>query len=756
MLYPVISMALMPAVKIEIKETGLYRITQADLSAIGIDTSQIQSGFLSLRNKDQSLAMRVLDGGDGSLNPGDELLFYAEGIAWDDPLYASTDINVYWLKETATPGKRMVEVDGAASGTGIPDLSALTTDHVEKDLIYYPGAHYPVSAKRWFMKGPVSVSSPVEVKFSFNQSVDITQQATIVVHLQGDTDTQENPDHHSQVTINNCVLGAGQYWNGFEAFDQQESIPANCLVAGENTVKLFNVGDTGAIVDGWYVDSFDIDYQQTNQAIQDSIRFSAQPPIKISGYSAPTLDAYAIGDPASVRHLGNTIITNSINGYEVSLDDPGRLLNQDEQYQVIAADQYKAPIALTVDHGSSLKTTTHSVDYIIISHPAFITAIQSLANHRRNEGLRVEVVDVFDIYDEFSFGIMTDQAIKDFLSYAYHNWQVKPSYVLLVGDATVSFKNQFSDNVPTYVPTHFYPAFDGSMEPSDNWFVTVAGADPLPDMFIGRLPVTPANINTVVQKIISYDAPSSDSKWMRDVLLVADNDDPVFETVSDEMATLLSAQYNINKVYLGQVNKDRFSADLNADKRNAVINNLRNGNVITAYTGHGGTGQWAAEGLLRSDDVDRTTNPDRLTFMVALNCLNGYFVQPTNTATNKLSLAESFVTSNSGGAVAAWAASYLGYTSDHRIMAEKLFSSIKGQGNQRLGSVTTQARIQALSTGADPDTLDSYIFFGDPATALASQRVTGVNSGGGGGAFSMIVMLYLVCAAPFVRYRYKY
>lgn len=96
---------------------------------------------------------------------------------------------------------------------------------------------------------------------------------------------------------------------------------------------------------------------------------------------------------------------------------------------------------------------------------------------------------------------------------------------------------------------------------------------------------------------------------------------------------------------------------------------------------------------------------------------------PNQAAANKLSLAEAFVTSNKGGAIAAWAASYLGFTPDHRIIAKKLFASIKQQGNQRPGAVTTQARIQALSAGAGGDTLDSYDFFGDPATALISQLI---------------------------------
>ena len=500
--------------------------------------------------------------------------------------------------------------------------------------------------------------------------------------------------------------------------------------------------------------SFDVRYQQTSLATQDVITFTARPPVTVTGFGSTQVDVYAISDPANVRYLSNPgrVYDSMTARIKVSFDDPHRTSNADERYQVLRTNQYQSPAELVVDQSSFLRTSAHSTDYIVITHPAFITAIQPLVEHRRNEGLRVEVVDVTDIYDEFSDGLQTDQAIKDFLSYAYHNWLVKPAYVLLVGDATINFKILFSDNVPTFVPTHFYRAYDGAMVPTDTWFVTVDGDDPLPDMYIGRLPVTQANVSAVVNKIITYDQPGGDMQWMSKALFIADNDDQnLFESVSDEMAGILAPHYTNSKVYLGQVDQDRFSGDLIADKRNAIKNYLKNGNVITTYTGHGSTALWAAEGLYSADDVDLTTNPDRLTFMIALNCLSSYFVRPS-LVTNKLSLAEAFMTSDRGGAIATWAASYLGFTADHQVMATKLFTSIEHQGDQRLGAVTTEALIQALSAGASTDTLDSYLFFGDPATAVSPQRVVSDSGGGGGGILWFVPLLLLGCV-PIILFR---
>lgn len=43
------------------------------------------------------------------------------------------------------------------------------------------------------------------------------------------------------------------------------------------------------------------------------------------------------------------------------------------------------------------------------------------------------LLDIEQVYDAFSDGFVTPYAIKDFLSYAYHNWSISPRYVVLAG-----------------------------------------------------------------------------------------------------------------------------------------------------------------------------------------------------------------------------------------------------------------------------------------------------------------------------------
>src|SRR5690606_7082782 len=97
-------------------------------------------------------------------------------------------------------------------------------------------------------------------------------------------------------------------------------------------------------------------------------------------------------------------------------------------------------------------------DYLIIAHELFLEEIQRFAQFRESLGNTVTVVDVQHIYDQFDAGHSGPLAIKDFISYASTHWQGTDkadaaTYVLLVGDSTSSYRDNFRNDVINYVPT---------------------------------------------------------------------------------------------------------------------------------------------------------------------------------------------------------------------------------------------------------------------------------------------------------------
>jgi hypothetical protein len=68
-------------------------------------------------------------------------------------------------------------------------------------------------------------------------------------------------------------------------------------------------------------------------------------------------------------------------------------------------------------------------------------ALEPLRQLRESQGLRVALIDIEDLYDEFSFGNKSPRAIKDFLASAKARWSRAPRFVLLVGDASFDPRN---------------------------------------------------------------------------------------------------------------------------------------------------------------------------------------------------------------------------------------------------------------------------------------------------------------------------
>ena len=125
---------------------------------------------------------------------------------------------------------------------------------------------------------------------------------------------------------------------------------------------------------------------------------------------------------------------------------------------------------------------------MLVSHADFIAQVTPLAAQRQQQGHQAVVVDIEDVYDEFSFGEKTPQAIKDFLRWA-RTWATAPKFVVLAGDATIDPRDYEGLGNADFVPTKQVPMNQASLETaSDDWFVDFNN-NGLPDIAIGRLSV---------------------------------------------------------------------------------------------------------------------------------------------------------------------------------------------------------------------------------------------------------------------------
>jgi len=354
--------------------------------------------------------------------------------------------------------------------------------------------------------------------------------------------------------------------------------------------------------------------------------------------------------------------------------------------------------------------------YLIITHPNFVTATAPLAARRAfSDGLNVYVTTTQAIYVAYSGGVASATALRDYISDTYHSASPPNlDYVLLVGDGSEHITGT------QYVPPYMIPdpwGYDPNGVASDNRFATVVGADHLADVFIGRLPVrSAAQATTVVDKILAYGQAPLSYPWNQYALFFADNPEPgaPFHLYSDNVYSTLPVTVTGQRVYYCTANCNQPHLYTNIDTaHSAVMNWLDFGALLSSYQGHSSWHQWATERLFHLDDVASLDNGGALPVFLQMTCYTSRFAHPT---TNTLD--ESLLRRAGGGAVATWGCTGLGSSSGHGTLQYRFFEAVFKHGETELGAAIAFAKLDLPSNDEGNGLRDTFTLLGDPAMRL--------------------------------------
>ena len=383
------------------------------------------------------------------------------------------------------------------------------------------------------------------------------------------------------------------------------------------------------------------------------------------------------------------------------------------QYIALTRNQFRKP-KIAVDAPSDLRSTHNAADYIIITHNHFIQDVQPLADFRAQQGLRTKVVDVQNIYDEFNHGILNPNSIREFLNYAYHNWQPPaPTYVFLVGDTNIDIKNK-----PNFVPTIQVQIPGYGSSASDHQFVTFRGEDSFPDMLIGRMPANNrVDVRIFIERTINYETSSAAGSWHKRLLMLAGSDSRFhWQTTQLISHNQLSGKYETQRIYAPHTDELILTDDdttLTPIGRR-VIDGFNDGASIVNYIGHGGGGRWASSRMLDFADPEQNlTNISQLPLVISMTCYTGSFDG------NKNSLAEELLRSENGGAIATIAATSIGLLDGDYYLNAEIFDVIFNKQTRNFGAILGQAKTQFLINAPKfLDLAEVFTLFGDPAANL--------------------------------------
>jgi hypothetical protein len=707
-----------PNYKILVDEDGIYQVTYDDLSAKGFP-SGVVSSTLKLFNEGSEVAIHVHDP-DGSFGSGDYFLFYGQKM---NTKY--TDVNVYWLTWNGENGRRMSVLDGTPSGTATVPGYFQTTQRVEEDHSYQSSHASGPDNDHWYWNYVLAAGSPASASYTTTLQHVATAplSATVRGLFKGYGAT---PQHHTRVYLNGHLVDDA-IWPPQAEYAFEAIVPYSYLIEATNTISVECPLDLGITMDIPLVNWFEIDYHDSYTAEKDSLFFAGDEAgtweYQIDGFTTTHgIELFDITDPATPISITGEITPTYTLKFEDTITDR-------KEYLALTTAQRLSPVSIEQDVPSDLQSESNGADYIIITHSDFYTDVLPLADHRATQGLRTMVVDVEDVYDEFSYGIFDPTAIHDFLTYAYTNtnWQPPaPAYVLLVGDGNFDFKNNRGWGEPNYVPPYLADVDPYIGETAtDNQYVCVSGGDLLPDMDIGRLPVqTSAQASTMVNKILNYEQNPPSDDWNKSVLFVADNQpDPAgnFWDLSDDIANnYLPNTYTAQKIYYTPGNPPYSTPD---SVRTAITNTINEGRLLVNYVGHSGVQYWASEKLFRIDDIAVLTNTESLPLMMPMTCQDGYFIWPKPPGDDYSSLGESIVRASGGGAIASWSPTGMGTAIGHHYMNKGFFTAVFSDTISEIGQATYLGKLNLYNkTGGEGsayrDLMDTYLLFGDPFTKL--------------------------------------
>ena len=673
-----------PGVKIMVRQPGWVRVHQPELTAAGLG-GNVNASLLQLYADGREVPIIVSDiNHQGQFTANDWIEFYGHGL--DLP---TTDTRAYYLTVGTSAGKRIPRIRAVQTGSSNTPAAGFSQTVERKDRsIFFTGLNNG-EAENFF--GQIISTTPVQTTLMAQRWDTATTGGQLHVTLQGVTSGL----HQVRVQLNNAHLGTMGF-TGRERKTESFTINVSQLRQGKNMVRMVAAGGATDIS---LVDAVRLVFSRTYVAANNRLQFSVNndAPVSILGFDTPNIRIVDITNPHAVQEL-TPVVKPRGPLYMATLRVTGARAQNVRTLLAFVDNEVDSPAGVTGNEPSSLADSNNRADFLIITERSLRDTVQPLADLRRNQGLEVSVVDVEDIYDEFSYGAHSPQAIRDFLTRAAQSWQHAPQYVLLAGDATYDPRNYLGQGNNDLVPTKMFYA--GMMETSSDDWLADFNDDGVPELAVGRLPVrTIVEAERIISRIVGF-SPGSAGLG---VLLIADRNDADnnFEAASQNVQSLLPVGTQVQVINRG--NQDTNTV------RSQIIGGINQGPLVVNYYGHGSIGLWTGAGLLNTSDASALTNGTRLPLFTMMTCLNGFFHD-----VNGESMSEALLKAEQGGAIAVWASSGLTEMSGQALMGEQMYGAIFGQQSLALGDAVRTAKAATQDQGVRR----TWIFFGDPTMRL--------------------------------------
>ncbi|MCB1181827.1 hypothetical protein KDM41_00175 [bacterium] len=699
--------------------------------------------FYGLRLRDDT--GYVADLGDGVVNvPG-----------CGDNFEQDNEANVYWLAASTPaagePWSRMAVTTLAPAG-GTPRASYRRTDHVEEQVGFRENVRTNATDRLYFNNyqasevtaviNPLYPADPVpplapELKVGIagwnNLSRSLRfemEQNDVIVHL----------EDYALATMNEVV--------------RTYTLPPSALQSDTAIVRMMKASGTGYIYA--YLNWVELSYDALYRTRFNRIDFNGGPAgqiasVEVTGFDTSDIGLYEITDPRQpvIVQVQPTNLVADGSGWKLSLS-----IDQTAGQRRFAAagdattdgiGEYVTFLSTVAsDPVDPTDTGGTTPDVLVITHGDFRAGLDRWIDHRvaRAGGdLDIHVVDVQDVYDWYGGGLRDDWALKRMANHAITAWGTWA--LVIVGDAN---ENSLGKQVlpqarawsRDWVPTHYHvqqaSVYAPELMASDKWYTSLeVGAnyptDTFPydltgpyDMITGRLSCNSlAELNVMIDKIITVEAMDGNQDWRQRALFIADDEwsnglgilaltqleysaaETIFARNEREIAAawagmsavpldsvVITLKPYMDAVFPPYTLPDPAPRSLTTARSQCaatavdpLISVLNQGGLIAHFQGHANPYLLASEVWFEDrretpgrQDIDRLSNTNRPWLFMGLGCHIADWAQNafrTEVAANEPSLAEKMLLRSGRGASAAYASSGFEFITANSVISTYIF-----------------------------------------------------------------------------------
>ncbi len=747
--------------KIAVTKDGIYKIDKSFLDACGINTSNLNPNHIniygngegilpeknSLPRKDDLVKNSIYVHGDsdGVFNDADYILFYGWGPHRWQPNNANNFTRIQHLySENSYYFINIDATNTPARITSIPSISDPATKIIDtydyRDILENETTNLVGGGQRWY--GDLF---DIDLEKTFNFSIPDLDTFPIKITTALATNGQGTTQKFSlsgTTLFSSSMNYFGDFSrseSNFSFYTSQTNIPLKVSITRNNPSILT------------YLDFITLNTRRKLSFYGTQMNFR-----NLTGAQPGIVSEYSINSMSQSGFIWDLLDKNNPKIIPGSFLNGKYIFKTDDSYREFVASNgtsFYTPERI----GSVNYQNLHGLDqadYLIVTHPDFLTQATRLADLHRQKGTTTHVVTTNEIYNEFSSGSPDATAIRMFAKMFYDraitNPGTAPKHLLLFGDGTYDPKNRVANN-NNYVLT--YQALNSenyiSCYVSDDYFgllndnESFTSADLL-DIGIGRLLISDlTQAKQQVDKIEHYMKNGSSlfnsntgscclntnnnltfGDWRLKYVQIADDEEEGYFINFDTEPQYNSVKNNHFEMNCDKLYMDAYPQQTTAggqrfpDVYNAITDRVQRGALIVNYVGHGGEVGLAEERVVTIPQINSWTNINALHLFVSATCEFTKYDDP-----KRVSAGEWVSLNPSGGAIALMTTTRSVYFGVNSTTGQAFYNHVFDRNTDGSPLTFGEIMMKTKNDVGQNENKRSFTLIGDPALKIALPQL---------------------------------